>query len=116
MHIRVGDQVKVMIGKDKRAEAKVLRVMREEGLILVEGVNQVYKHMRKSQQNPKGGRLQKEMPVKISNVQLICPQCGQPSRTGVKFHDDGSKYRFCKKCKAESGQISPSREKLTKSK
>lgn len=107
MHIRVDDQVQVMVGKDKDVRARVLRVMRDEGKIVVEGVNRVYKHMRKSQKNPRGGRLQKEMPIKLSNVQLVCPSCGQATRTQVKFRDDGSKHRFCKNCKAELGQISP---------
>ena len=110
MHIRVDDQVEVMTGKDKSVRAKVLRVLRDDGKIVVEGVNKVWKHMRKSQKNPRGGRLNKEMPVQISNVQLVCPSCGQATRTGARFKDDGSKYRFCKKCSAEIGQISPAKK------
>jgi large subunit ribosomal protein L24 len=70
--------------------------------------------MRKSQKNPRGGRLQKEMPIKLSNVQLICPSCAQPTRTGVRFRNDGSKHRFCKKCSAEIGQLSPAKKSYAK--
>ncbi|MDZ4817992.1 MAG: 50S ribosomal protein L24 [Planctomycetota bacterium] len=111
MHIRVDDQVKVMSGSDRGVQARVLRVMHDEGKVVVEGVNKVFKHMRKSQQNPKGGRLEKNMPVSISTVRLVCPSCGQAARTGIKFRADGSKHRACKKCKSEIGEISPGREK-----
>ena len=114
MHIRADDQVEVMTGKDRKVRAKVLRVMREEGKVVVEGVNRVYKHMRRSQKNPRGGRLQKEMPIKLSTVQLVCPSCGKPTRTGVRLKDDGSKHRFCKQCSAEIGQISPAKKSYAK--
>ena len=111
MHIRADDQVEVMSGKDKGVRAKVQRVMREEGKVVVEGVNLVWKHMRKSQKNPRGGRLHKEMPVKLATVQLVCPACNQRARTGVRFKPDGSKHRYCKKCSAETGQISPAKKR-----
>lgn len=114
MHIRVDDQVQVMVGRDKSVRAKVLRMLRDEGKVVVEGVNTVWKHMRRSQKNPRGGRLHKEMPVQISNVQLVCPACGQATRTGVRFKDDGSKHRYCKKCGAEIGQLSPAKKRLAK--
>ncbi|MEX2138884.1 MAG: 50S ribosomal protein L24 [Pirellulales bacterium] len=114
MHIRVDDQVEVMIGRDKSLRAKVLRMLRDEGKVVVEGVNTVWKHMRRSQKNPRGGRLHKEMPVQISNVQLVCPACGQATRTGVRFKDDGSKHRYCKKCSAEIGQLSPAKKRRAK--
>ena len=109
MHIRVDDQVEVMIGRDKSLRAKVLRMLRDEGKVVVEGVNTVWKHMRRSQKNPRGGRLHKEMPVQISNVQLVCPACNQAVRTGVRLRDDGSKHRFCKNSSAEIGQLSPAK-------
>ncbi len=77
MHIRADDQVEVMRGKDKGVRAKVLRVMRDDGKMVVEGVNRVCKHMRKSQKNPRGGRLHKEMPIQLANVRLVCPACGK---------------------------------------
>jgi large subunit ribosomal protein L24 len=114
MHIRVDDQIEVMAGRDKSVRAKVLRVLRDEGKVVVEGVNTVWKHMRRSQKNPRGGRLHKEMPVQISNVQLVCPACNQATHTGVRFKEDGSKHRFCKNCSAEIGQLSPAKKRPPK--
>jgi large subunit ribosomal protein L24 len=111
MHIRVDDMVEILGGREKGLRAKVLRVLHDDGKVVVEGVNRVFKHMRKSQKNPRGGRLQKEMPVQASNVQLVCPSCGKAARTGVRFKDDGSKNRYCKSCSAEIGQISPAKKR-----
>ena len=63
---------------------------------------------------PQGGRLSMEMPVQISNVLLVCEACGQKTRTGVRFEDDGSKVRYCKKCSAGIGQISPPKSRAAK--
>ena len=109
MHIKTDDIVKIISGEDKGAEGKVLRILRETDKVLVEGVNRVYRHVRRSQKNPQGGRLSKEMPVSVSNVMLICKSCGQPSRTGVRFADDGAKECFCKKCKATVRVLSSTR-------
>ncbi len=107
MHIRVDDMVKVLTGDDRDTQGRVLRVLPRERKVIVEGVNRVYKHVRRSQRNPQGGRLSKEMPVDISNVMLICPACGAAARTGARFAKDGSKERYCKKCGAGIGQIAP---------
>ena len=88
---------------------KVLRVDREKGRVLVEGVNRVYKHVRRSQRNPQGGRLSKEMPVDASNVKLICPQTNRPTRVGVRYLPDGSKERYAKVSGASMGVIAPAR-------
>lgn len=109
MHIRVDDIVEVVSGED-RVRGKVLRVLREESKILVEGVNRVYRHIRRSQKNAQGGRLSKEMPISISNVLLVCTACGKPTRTGAKFRPDGTKDRYCKKCKTAIGVIAPPRK------
>lgn len=114
MLIRVGDTVKVITGDDRGTQAKVLKVDRAAGKLIVEGVNRVYKHMRRSQRNPQGGRLSKEMPVQISNVLLVCASCGQPSRIGARVKDDGSKERFCKKCGAGNGLLSSAIQKSVK--
>jgi large subunit ribosomal protein L24 len=108
MHIRVDDIVEVMTGED-RVRGKVLQVLRDEAKILVEGVNRVYRHIRRSQRNVQGGRLSKEMPISISNVLLVCTACGKPARTGARFRPDGTKERYCKKCKAAIGVIAPPR-------
>lgn len=114
MHIRVDDTVEVIAGDDRGVRAKVLRVDRRAGKVVVEGVNRVWKHVRRSQKNPQGGRLSKEMPVQLANVLLVCPSCGKPSRTGARYLDDGSKERYCKKCGSSIGQIAPPRPRYAK--
>ena len=108
MHIRVDDIVEVITGED-RVRGKVLKVMRDEAKVVVEGVNRVYRHIRRSQKNVQGGRLSKEMPVSISNVMLVCSSCGKPARTGARFRADGTKERYCKKCDAGIGVLAPPR-------
>lgn len=114
MLIRVNDTVEVTTGDDAGVRAKVVRVDREAGKVLVEGVNRVYKHVRRSQRNPRGGRLSKEMPISISNVKLVCKSCDAAARMGVRFLDDGSKERYCKKCNAGNGQVSPPKARYAK--
>jgi large subunit ribosomal protein L24 len=109
MHIRQKDTVVVITGDDRGVRGKVLSIDRRAGKLLVEGVNRVYKHVRRSQRNPQGGRLSKEMPVQISNVLLVCESCGKPTRTGARYLDDGSKERYCKKCGHSLGQIAPAK-------
>jgi large subunit ribosomal protein L24 len=105
MHIRVNDTVKILTGDDRDVTSRVLSVDRVAGKVYVEGVNRVYKHVRKSQRNPQGGRLSKEMPVQLSNVMLVCERCKKPTRVGVRITDRGVKERFCKKCSAGIGEI-----------
>lgn len=114
MHIRINDTVKIMTGADKGVEGKVLVVDHQKGKVIVEGVNRVFKHVRRSQRNPQGGRLSKEMPVQISNVMLVCSACGKPAKTGARYTDDGSKERYCKKCGKSGGAISPPRAAYAK--
>jgi len=109
MHIRAGDTVKIITGDDKGVTGKVLTIDREAGKLVVEGVNRVYKHVRRSQRNPQGGRLSKEMPVQISNVLLVCPSCNQPARTGSRVAADGTKERVCRKCGKGIGALGPAR-------
>lgn len=107
MLIRVDDTVEVLTGDDQGTRSRVLRVDREAQKVVVEGVNRVYKHVRRSQKNPQGGRLSKEMPVSWSNVIVVCPACGKPARQGSRLRPDGSKVRYCRKCQAETGEIAP---------
>lgn len=106
MHIKTNDIVEVIAGDDKGVRGKVLSIDREAGKLVVEHVNKVYKHVKRSQKNPQGGRLSKEMPIQISNVLLLCPKCNKSSRTGVKLNEDGSKQRICRRCGNSLGQIS----------
>ena len=107
MHIRADDTVEVISGDDRGTRGRVLTVDHAAGKVIVEGVNRVKKHVQRSQRNPQGGRLSKEMPVQLSNVLLVCAACGAAARTGTRRLEDGSKVRFCKKCSANIGQISP---------
>ena len=111
MHIRSNDTVKVLTGDDKGVTGKVLRIDRKSGMVVVEGVNRVYKHVRRSQKNPQGGRLSKEMPIPLSNVLIVCTSCGKATRTGARGTADGGKERYCKKCGAGLGQIAPAPKK-----
>jgi large subunit ribosomal protein L24 len=77
MHIRTNDIVQLIAGEDRGIRAKVLKIVPKSGKIVVEGVNRVYKHMKRSQKNPQGGRLSKEMPIDASNVMLFCPTCNR---------------------------------------
>jgi large subunit ribosomal protein L24 len=109
MHIKKDDLVVVIAGDDKNTRGKVLRIDHSAGKLVVEGANRVYKHVRRSQRNPQGGRLSKEMPMQLSNVLLVCPKCNRGVRTGARFLKDGSKERFCRKCGSALGQIAPAR-------
>lgn len=116
MHIRTGDTVMVIRGDDKGVRGKVLTIDREVGKLVVEGVNRVYKHVRRSQRNPQGGRLSKEMPVQISNVLLVCSSCNKPTRTGSRIANDGAKERVCRKCGSAIGALGPARARAGVSK
>jgi large subunit ribosomal protein L24 len=106
MRIKSNDTVKIICGEDRGVTGKVLRVVRAKEKVVVEGVNRVYKHVRRSQKNPQGGRLSKEMPISVSNVLLVCGACGAATRVGMRSLPDGTKERYCKKCGAGNGQVS----------
>jgi large subunit ribosomal protein L24 len=105
MRLRSGDTVEVIAGASRGTRAKLLRVDRVAGTAVVEGVARAYKHVRRSQKHPQGGRLSKEMPVDVSNLMLVCTACRKAVRVGARIAADGSKMRYCKKCGAELGQI-----------
>lgn len=107
MLIRTGDTVEVIAGADNGVRGKVIKVDRGTGKALVEGVNRVYKHVRRSQKYPQGGRLSKEMPVQLSNLKYVCESCSKAVRLGSRFLDDGTKERFCRACGTSAGQIAP---------
>jgi large subunit ribosomal protein L24 len=110
MLIRTGDSVEVITGNDRGQKSRVIKVDRSTGKALVEGVNKVKKHIRRSQKYPQGGVLSKEMPVQLSNLKYVCPSCSASTRLGARFLQDGSKERFCKKCGASAGQIAPAKK------
>jgi large subunit ribosomal protein L24 len=99
--IKKNDQVLVLSGKDRGARGRVMRVLSTPGKAVVEHVNMVKRHTRPNpQQGIQGGILEKEGPVQISNLMVICPECGEPSRLGRKVLEDGRSQRVCKSCGA----------------
>ena len=105
MHIRRDDTVEVITGEDRGARARVLRVDRRKGKAIVEGVNRVYKHLRRSRKHPQGGRLEIEAPIALSNLQLVCNKCNKGVRTGVRINDEGTKHRVCRTCGGDLGEL-----------
>jgi len=116
MHIRKDDTVEVLAGDDKGTRGRVLRVLREEGKVVVEGVNRVYRHLKPNKRNPQGGRLSKEMPVQVSNVALIDPQTNRPTRVGIKYLDDGTKVLVAKRSGATLRTLAKADPKYAKKK
>ena len=110
MRIKSGDFVEVIAGDDSGVRGKVLRVNRDTEKVIVEGVNRVYKHVRRSQRNPQGGRLSKEMGVPVSNVVLVCPLCDKNTKVAYSYAADGSKERVCKECEKPISKVSPPRQ------
>ncbi len=98
--IKRNDTVKILSGKDRGKTGKVLKVFPRKGTLIVEGVQYVKKHARQTKQNEKAGIIQRENPVKRSNVMLVCKNCNRPARVGMKIlPDNAGKVRVCKKCK-----------------
>lgn len=118
MRIRKGDLVKIISGvvaartpPQEQPARRVLQVLDGGEKVVVEGVNLVYKHVKRGHpKSPQGGRLRLEMPIHSSNVMFVCPSCSAMSKLGMRYSDDGAKERFCKKCNASAGQISPARQ------
>lgn len=110
MLIRTGDTVEVLAGADRGKQSRVIQVDRQSGRALVEGVARVYKHVRRSQKHPQGGRLSKEAPVDMSNLAYVCTACSKAVRLGARFTADGVKERYCKKCGAAAGEIAPAKK------
>jgi large subunit ribosomal protein L24 len=105
LKLRKGDTVEIISGKDRGKRGKVLEMLRDEGRVIVEGRNVAKKHSRprpvagsRGAQMTPGGVIEIPAPVDVSNVMLVCPQCDQPTRTGVEVLADGRKVRKCKKC------------------
>jgi large subunit ribosomal protein L24 len=99
VHIRKNDTVKVIAGKSRDKIARVLSVSPKKGTAIVEGVNFVKRATRANpQRNIKGGLVEKESPVHVSNLMIVCPECKETTRVGRKILDDGGKIRVCKKC------------------
>jgi len=96
--IKKNDKVVVRTGKEKGKIGTVLSVDSERGRVLIEKVNVVKRHTRPGGANAQGGIVEKEAPVNLSNVMIVCTKCAEPSRVGKRKLEDGSKVRVCKKC------------------
>ena len=97
MYIRKDDTVVILAGDDKGKRGKVLRVLRGDNKVVVEGINRAYRHLKPSRANPQGGRLSKEMAICATNVALIDPVKNVATRVGVRYAADGSKELYAKK-------------------
>ncbi len=101
LHVKKGDQVIVITGKDKGKKGRILASFPSDSRVLVEGVNMVKKHQKPNQANPQGGIITKEAPIHSSNVMLIDPKSGHPTRVNYKVLDSGKKVRVANK----SGEV-----------
>jgi len=101
LHVKKDDTVIVIAGKDKGKKGRVIAAYPRENRVLVEGVNMVKKHQKPNQQYPQGGIITKEAPIHVSNVMLIDPKSGKPTRIGYKVLENGKKVRVAKR----SGEV-----------
>jgi large subunit ribosomal protein L24 len=101
LKIKKGDRVRVLTGKDRGKDGNVTRVLPAAGKIIVDGVNVAKKHQRATKATMQGGIIDKDMPLPVANVAIICPSCGKATRVGYKIDGDGTKVRVCKKCGGE---------------
>jgi large subunit ribosomal protein L24 len=101
LNVKKNDQVLVMTGKDRGSRGRVLRVLASEGKAIVERVNMIKRHTRPNpNKGVQGGILEREAPIQVSNLKVICPECGKPARLGRKRLEDGRGVRVCKNCGA----------------
>jgi len=104
MHVRRGDEVLVIAGKNKGQRGKITTALPQKNRVVVEGINVVTRHLKARGPGKPGGRVEMEAPLHVSNVMLICPNCGRASRTGKRFLEETDhkgrprKVRFCKAC------------------
>jgi large subunit ribosomal protein L24 len=97
LHVKSGDTVLVLSGESKGSEGKVLEVVTDKDRVLVEGVNIISKHTKPNAKNPQGGIIKKEAPIHISNVMVVDPSNGKPTRIGRRLNADGKLVRYSKK-------------------
>jgi large subunit ribosomal protein L24 len=97
LKVRKGDRVRVLTGKDRGKEGVISRVLPRQNKVIVDGVNVAKRHQKPRTANEPGGIIDKDMPIPVPNVALLCSSCG-PTRVGYRFDDDGTKVRVCRKC------------------
>ena len=97
-HIKKNDTVMVIAGKEKGKTGKVLKILPKKDRAVVEKVNFIKRHMRPGAHSRQGGIVEKENPISISNLMVVCGKCTDPTRVGRRVLEDGSRVRYCKKC------------------
>ena len=98
VHVKTGDTVQILSGKDRGKQGKVMAVSPKEGKVIVEKCNMVTKHVKRRRMGETGGIVKAEGAMYACKVQIVCPHCGKPTRVAHKILEDGSKERICKKC------------------
>jgi large subunit ribosomal protein L24 len=98
MHIRKGDKVLVISGEERGKQGKVLKVFGKDGRAIVEGLNMIKRHTRPSSKNQQGGIIEKEAPIQISNLRVVCPGCGEAAGISRSRDEEGKLQRHCKAC------------------
>ena len=97
LHVKKGDTVQILSGKDKGKQGKIISAQPDKAKVVVEGINKVKRHSKPSMKVPQGGIISKEMPLHVCKVQLVCPACNKPTRIAHKLQA-GKNARVCKKC------------------
>jgi len=98
LHVKKGDLVMVIAGKDRGKSGRIIRVFPKKERVMVERLNMVKRHLRPSPTTGQGGIVEKEAPIHVSNVMIICSKCNRPTRVGKRILEDGTKIRVCKRC------------------
>ncbi len=98
VHVKTGDTVIIISGKERGKKGKVLAVSPKEGKVIVEGRNMVSKHVKPRKMGEQGGIVKAEGAMYACKVQIVCPRCGKPTRVAHKIYEDGTKERICAKC------------------
>ena len=101
MKIKRGDQIEVLAGKDIGRRGEVMEVSPKGDRVIVDGINVAKRHQRATRATMQGGIIDKDMPIHISNVAIVCDACGRPTRIGYRFEPDGTKVRICRSCGAD---------------
>ena len=101
MKIRKGDLVQIVTGAGKGQQGRVVHADSDRSQVVVQNQNYIWKHVRRTQKNPQGGRLQKEAPIHVSNVRVVCPACAELTRLKSGVSEEGARVRVCRKCNEE---------------
>jgi len=98
VHVKTGDTVIILSGKERGKQGKILAVSPAEGKVIIEGRNMVSKHVKARKMGEQGGIIKAESAIYACKVQVVCPRCGKPTRVSHKIYEDGTKERICAKC------------------